>query len=194
MNIMFFTPVLLEESRGFVATSGGMSTTIRVKRPSWKDVYDGYPKTGNDDEPATSIFPKILGDNYDKSTFGNACATRVSLGLINGKMVVRKDFLIQKGDFKGEGFIASAGSLKKWLEHKNVWGPADVTVDGPSDINTVADKINEGGVKNGVYLILGGFGGGITGHATLWIGSNRDVIGGHNYVSYGGTISFWELK
>ncbi|MGH1517853.1 T6SS effector amidase Tae4 family protein [Chryseobacterium sp. JK1] len=194
MNINNLIPILLEQRRGIVATCGRASTTIRVKRPSWSDVYNGYPKVGNDDEPATSIFPKILGDDYNKKTFGNACATRVSLGLLKGKMIVRKDFQIQKGDFKDKGFIASAGSLKKWLEKESVWGTADITVTGPSDIKTVANKINESRIKNGVYIILGGFVDGITGHATLWIGNNRDVIGGHNYVSYGGTVYFWELK
>jgi hypothetical protein len=187
----------IELRQALVVESGGVQTKpITVERPKWKLVYEGYPKnsTDTDDLPATLVFPKILGDIYDTKTFGNACATRVSLGLLNGKMSVRQDFQIQKGSFKGKGFIASAGSLKKWLEKKSVWGGADVTVSGPSDINSVADKINEKKIKNGVYIILGGFGGGISGHATLWIGNNRNVIGGHNYVDYGGTVYFWELK
>ena len=48
--------------------------------------------------------------------------------------------------------------------------------------------------KNGVYIILGGFSPPTTGHATLWIGIKNDVIGGHNYIDYGGTVYFWELK
>ncbi|AIL45478.1 MULTISPECIES: T6SS effector amidase Tae4 family protein [Elizabethkingia] len=192
MNIDRLIPVLLEQ-RSITANSNGQRTSVRIKRPSWKDVYEGYPKSGNNDRSADLVFSALLGENYDRKTFANACATRVSLGLLNGKMSVRKDFEIQKGDFKGKGFIASAGSLKKWLEKESVWGAPDVEVPGPSNITAVANKINEGKIKNGVYIIIGGFGGGVTGHATLWIGANKDVIGGHNYVDYGGSVYFWEL-
>ena len=189
----------LELMQALVAVSGGVQTApITIPRPTWKLVYEGYPKnaTNTDDLPATSIFPELLGDDYDKSIFGNACATRVSLGLLNGKMTVKTAFKItnKKHIFFNKGFQTSASGLQIWLSKKNVWGSADVKVTGPSDINTVADKINEKKIKNGVYIILGGFGGGISGHATLWIGNNRNVIGGHNYVDYGGTVYFWELK
>lgn len=182
-----------------VAECGGVQTKeITVARPSWSDVYNGYPKNDDntDDLPATLVFPKILGDNYDKGIFGNACATRVSLGLINGRMTVKTAFKItnKKHVFFNKGFQTSASGLHAWLSKKNVWGDADVKVTGPSDINTVAKKINDKTIKNGVYIILGGFGGGISGHATLWIGANENVIGGHNYVDYGGTVYFWELK
>ncbi|OXA85892.1 T6SS effector amidase Tae4 family protein [Flavobacterium hercynium] len=184
--------VLVPESNGV------QFKTVTTGRPSWKDVYEGYPKnaTNTDDLPATTIFTDLLGSNYDKAIFGNACATRVSLGLLNGKMVVKTAFKItnKKHAFYNKGFQTSASGLQTWLSKKDVWGEADVIVKGPSDISTVASKINDKTIKNGVYIILGGFGGGISGHATLWIGANKNVIGGHNYVDYGGTVYFWELK
>lgn len=197
MNIEKLIPILLEQRRSFVAQSGKKTTTpIQIKRPSWKDVYNGYPKSGNDDRPATEVFPELLGKDYDKKIFGNACATRVSLGLINGGMKVKTAFKItnKKHIFYDKGFQTSAGGLQAWLIKKDVWGAPDVTITGPSNITAVASKINEGRIKNGIYIILGGFGDGISGHATLWIGNNRNVIGGHNYVDYGGTVYFWELK
>ncbi len=162
-------------------------------RPKWKLVYDGYSKneSGTDDKDADTIFKEILGNDYDKNIFTNACATRVSLGLLNGGVNVRKDFLIQKGKYKGKGFIASAINLKNWLSQSSIWGNPDETFTGPADITDVRSKI---GSRNGVYTIIGGFGGGVSGHATLWVGAENDVIGGHNYISYGGAIYFWELK
>lgn len=162
-------------------------------RPKWKLVYDGYPKnsTGTEDKDADTVFKEILGDNYDKSIFNNACATRVSLGLLNGGVNVKKDFLIQKGKFKGKGFIASAINLKNWLSQSSIWGSPDEIFTGPADITDVRSKI---GIRNGIYTIIGGFGAGISGHATLWVGSENDVIGDHNYISSGGNIYFWEFK
>jgi len=164
-----------------------------LTRPKWSKVYTGYPKnaSGTDDMAADAVFKSILGDNYDRRTFTNACATRVSLGLLNGGINVKKEFIIQKGDFKGKGFITSAINLKNWLSKNEIFGVADEKIDGPSNLVDVRNII---GGRNGVYVILGGFANGITGHATLWLGTNKDVVGGHNYVSYGGTIYFWELK
>lgn len=165
------------------------------KRPSWKKVYEGYPKVlttnGVVDEPAPDVFRELRGANYDKNVLSNACATRVSLGLLNGGMDVRKDFLISQGKFKGKGFIASALGLKDWLSKDFVWGSADEKIQGPTNFETVKSKIDG---RNGVYIILGGFASDITGHATLWLGNENNVIGGHNYIDYGGTVYFWELK
>lgn len=166
---------------------------IDTTRPKWSKVYAGYPKNaaGTDDLPAVAVFKSILGDNYDRKIFTNACATRVSLGLLNAGVTLRVEFKIQKGEFEGKGFIASAKNLKTYLERSDVLGKVDEKIEGISDITKVKRII---GKRNGIYIILGGFGQGITGHATLWIGAKQDVIGGHNYASYGGTIYFWELK
>ncbi|WP_412850378.1 hypothetical protein ACL0VS_12030 [Chryseobacterium sp. PMSZPI] len=123
MNIEKLIPILLEQRRSFVAQSGKKTTTpIQIKRPSWKDVYNGYPKSGNDDRPATEVFPELLGKDYDKKIFGNACATRVSLGLINGGMKVKTAFKItnKKHIFYDKGFQTSAGGLQAWLIKKDV--------------------------------------------------------------------------
>jgi hypothetical protein len=112
------------------------------------------------------------------------------LGLLNAGIDVKKEFIIQKGRFKGKGFIASAINLKKWLGQSTVFGNADEIFSGPADILNVKNTI---GNRNGIYIIVGGFGEGISGHASLWVGSQEDVIGGHNYITVGGNIYFWEL-
>lgn len=170
---------------------GGGGSAVK-KRPAWKDVYEGYPKNaaGNDDLPAPDVFTSIFGPDYDSNVFTNACATRVSLGLINGGMSLKKEFLISQGTFKGKYFIASAINLKNWLSLSSVWGTADEIIEKPTDLSAVAATVNG---RNGVYIMAGGFSG-ATGHATLWIGANNDVVGGHNYVGIGGDVYFWELK
>lgn len=113
------------------------------------------------------------------------------LGPLNGGMNVPKDFLIIKGEYKGKGFIASALGLKKCLSKNPVWGLADEEIQRPTDLSTVQSE-KDG--KNGVYIILGGFASDITGQATLWVGDDNNVIGGHHYFDYGGTVYSWELK
>jgi hypothetical protein len=164
----------------------------KAKRPKWKDVYEGYPKTSNslDDMPASDLFSILLGINYDSDIFSNACATRVSLGLINAGNEVRKDFVIQQGKYKGKGFIASAINLKNWLSLPSVFGEADEILEAPDNLTNVASTLCQ---RNGIYIIIGGFGGGVSGHATLWIGKNMNVIGEHNYIDPARTIYFWEL-
>ena len=181
-------------------------------RPSWDAVYEGYPLQfrGTDnvkEETKENVFISVLGEKYDTKTFNNACATRVSIALIKSNMRVKKDFLVQVGKHAGQGFIASAKGLQEWLSQENVWNTADVTVDktdkdtfpGKTNLEIIREKLKG---KKGVYIILGGFQKGITGHATLWTGT--DVIGGKDddvedntyssHIDNGATVYFWELK
>ncbi len=176
-----------------VCKAGGASCTIVANRPRWSDVYRGYPKSGSDDLPATEVFPAVLAaKDYDPSVFSNACATRISLGLLEGGMLVNRAFTITNSThkFKGKGFVASAKDLHAWLSKPTVFGSADITIPGPT---TLAELQRQIGAKNGIYIMLGGFGGGVSGHATLWIGSKKDVVGGHHYANYPGVVHFWEL-
>ena len=164
-----------------------------IARPNWNSVYEGYPTTDGkkDDLPAADVFTSILGSKYDTKTFKNACATRVSLGLLNAGIILTKpDFLVQVGKFKGKGFIASALNLKNCLSQPTYFGDADIIINNPSSLDEVQNRIKS---KNGIYIIIGGFGPGVSGHSTLWVGSENNVIGGHNYINNEAVIYFWEL-
>jgi hypothetical protein len=186
--------------------------TVVVSRPRWEDVYNGYPMQHRGtyderDETKEQVFRSILGEKYDTKTFNNACATRVSIALINAHMTVRRDFRVQVGEHAGKGFIASASELHRWLSEPDNWNTADITVDksdknmfpGKTNLEIIREKI---GGRKGVYIILGGFKNGITGHATLWTGN--DVVGGKDegvddntyssHIDKGATVYFWELK
>jgi hypothetical protein len=183
----------------------------KKNRPKWIDVYTGYPKKedGINNLPAEDVFAKVFGDLYHKddkslhtkdgnvTLMENACATRVSLGLLKGGVDIKNpDFYIQNKVEKsiyGKPIIVRASKLKTFLTEE--WGEADKIIASSSTIEEVANEINSEGEKNGVYIVLGGdFSPEVTGHATLWVGAERNVIGGDNYAEDGGTIYFWELE
>lgn len=182
----------------------------KMKRPSWSDVYYGYPKTTNhQDLPAEKVFENVFGTNYDKKTFGDACGTRVSLALITGGVNVKNDFRITNRKFHlyGGGFIASAIGLKNWLSRDDVFGKADIIIQEkykgqPFDKSkpdiTLKEVQNKIGSKNGIYIMLPKSGyfstSATTGHATLWVGRNRNAISGKNHAIGAKEIHFWELK
>lgn len=176
-----------------VCSAGAATCTIVANRPKWSDVYRGYPKSGNDDLPAPDVFASVLTErDYDPAIFSNACATRVSLGLLEGGMTVKRSFNItnRAHRFAGRGFVSSAKDLDAWLFRPSVFGNPDISIVGPTTLKDLQSQI---GSKNEIYIMLGGFGDGVTGHATLWVGAQKDVIGGHNYADYPGTVHFWEL-
>lgn len=194
MNIKKITPTLLEQRRGFIAQSGNQQTKpIQIKRPKWDDVYHGYPKVNpgtpyENDLPAPKVFTSIFGANYDKVTFGNACATRLSLGLINAKIKVKTEYSIAEGPNKGKGIIVSAVNMGNWLKDKQL-GKPDEKIENPKSFNEVANKI---GKRRGIYILISNDSRWASGHATLWHDGN--AIGGHNYYEHAKVIYFWELK
>jgi hypothetical protein len=186
------------------AECSGVEVSIHPGRPKWEDVYGGYPHFNGVDKPMDDVFRYILGSNYDRKMFSNGGAARVSIGLTEAGMDVKKDFLVQDGsEFKKKliqkskdnekkriGFIASAKNLHEWLS--SVWGKADVEMKCETDdAEAVKDAID---CRSGVYIILGYFDSGASGATTLWVGSKNDALGGLNYVRKGRTVYFWELK
>lgn len=110
-----------------------------LKRPSWAAVYAGYPKTASGgDLPATQVFTSIFGSGYDRQTFTNACATRLSLGLLNAGIQPRKEFPIKEGNFKGKSITASAVNMANWL--RSNFGTPDVTVENPLNKEILENK------------------------------------------------------
>ena len=168
----------------------------QIQRPSFKKLLKGYPKYkeyggGYDDMSTEDIFKMVLGDNYDKSMFTNACATRVSIALNKAGIDVRKDFIIQVGDLKGKGFIASALSLRKWLTSQ--FGTADEIIKNPKNFNQVSKEIDG---RQGIYIMhpkAEAFSNSsISGHATLWVGGAiNNAIGNHNHINQAKSIYFW---
>lgn len=65
---------------------------------------------------------------------------------------------------------------------------------GMITLETLRSKI---GNRNGIYIVIPYAGcpgwSNITGHATLWVGKNRNVVGGHHYAHIIGELYFGEL-
>ncbi len=190
----------------------------QANRPKWKDVYAGYPKNadGTDDRNNVQVFIEVFGDKYDSENYVikgtttplyNACATRVSLGLLNGGFQIKNvGFQVQQGPFRGKNIITSANGLKDYLLRSPLFGNPDVLIQtshskdkyfGLKGKVTLDNLQREIGYKNGIYIVIPypecpGWSR-ISGHASLWVGQNGSVIGGHNYAHIIGEMYFWEL-
>ncbi|MBN6076391.1 hypothetical protein HYE59_02265 [Aggregatibacter actinomycetemcomitans] len=175
--------------------SGKVQRALNVARPSWNKVYEGYPKVERngmiDDLDAHSVFTSIFGKDYDSSTFGNACATRLSLGLLNAGVKIRGEYPILQGPFKGKSVIVSAANMVKWLN--NNFGKPEETIPSPKEYRNIVDRI---GNRKGIYAMKPNSPRDFraSGHVTLWV--NGNVIGGegHSYYKAAFEIYFWELK
>lgn len=180
------------------ARAGNQSISIKVRRPSWDKVYEGYPKTSDerDDMPAYDVFNSIFSENnihyfFDKKTqtVANACATRLSLGLLNGNVKLPVAYRLDKGEFKGKGIITSATGMIAFLN--KIFGHPDETINQPGNLEKVQKVI---GNRKGIYAMLpiAGHFSTASGHVTLWTG--KDVIGSHHYAENAKVVYFWELK
>ncbi|MDO4907847.1 T6SS effector amidase Tae4 family protein [Neisseria sp.] len=190
-------PVFEELNTSCTDRNQKASAAQLAKRPSWAKVYAGYPKIAQagipTDVDAHTVFSSVLGANYDSNVLNNACATRVSLGLINGGTTIPPGFKIRVSTHPHfqKGFQTSAVGLKNFLSRTTVWGTADVVICNADSLTKIANII---GSRNGVYFIIGGFAPPTSGHATLWLGSYKNVIGRNHYANQGRTVYFWELK
>jgi hypothetical protein len=181
------------------ARSGSSTSSLRVRRPSWVNVYSGYPKTGGgvdieNDLPAPVVFSSIFGANYDTNIYSNACGTRVSLSLLSSGMtrVGIRNIMISEKRHKHYGKYIEPGAdkLKVFLESK--WGRSEIKISSPVTFDKVDNQLNG---KKGIYIMIPksprDFG--ASGHATLWTG--KRVIGDHDYISSNtDAVYFWELK
>lgn len=169
--------------------------TLKVNRPSWEKVYEGYPKIERngivDDLDAPSVFKSIFGEDYPRETFGNACATRLSLGLLNANVKIRGEYPIKTGELKDKLVISSAANMVKWL-HRNFGNP-DETIKSPQEYEEIVNAIGD---RKGIYAMIPRLPSefGASGHVTLWV--NGTVIGGisHSYYKNAHVVYFWELK
>lgn len=175
------------------ATAKKQKASIRVNRPAWSKVYEGYPKRGAYGElKAEEVFTSIFGPDYDRKNLGNACATRVSLALLNaGVNIDKKEYVIRIGKFKDKVIIVSAVNMVAWLKRK--FGEPDVTIKEPQSLSVIQAQI---GNRKGIYAMLPKSSKQFeaTGHVTLWVGHTVMGGDGHSYYTQARVVYFWELK
>lgn len=181
------------------ASAGGQKSSLTARRPTWNNVYNGYPKvnggtSSEGDEYYDTVFTNVFGASYDKTIYFNACGTRVSLALLAGgvRQVGNRGIKITNKNHKfyGKQIEPGAEKLKSILEGK--WGKADIVVNFPTNLSDVSSKLDG---KKGIYIMIPKSPRDFhaSGHATSWTG-NR-VMADHYYIAeYTAAIYFWELK
>lgn len=124
--------------------------------------YNELGSAGTFDE----IFkPERKAGKQPFASFGNGCATKVSLSLAKAGQKVSPAFITTSGDQKGTPVQTSAESLKNNLI--SLWGEPDVKVSGVITEEQLLKKI--GTKKTGIMICAPcGFGADVTGHATVW--------------------------
>jgi len=192
-------------------SAGGVSTSIKVKRPKFNDLVIPYKivdskkptkeelkesrlivkdEFGNILEDRTHClrFKKVHPDLYerclnDESAYQNTCATRMSYAFNNG------GYKITSGEFNDiyshAKIFASITGIIKFL--KKQFGASDINFDG--NINHFKSKIAG---KKGIIILLIKWDD-ANGHVTLWDGK-KCVDNTNHFLDTPSDILFWELK
>lgn len=159
--------------------------------------YKKYNDLGSE-ETFNQIFkPERKAGKQPFVSFGNGCATKVSLSLAKAGQKVSPAFITTSGEQKGTPIQTSAESLKNNLI--SLWGEPDVKVSGAITEEQLLKKI--GNKKTGVMICAPcGFGPGVSGHATVWsrshgtnkTGGTADDTGYH-LDNPNANIYFWKV-
>jgi hypothetical protein len=149
------------------------------------------------------FFPQIIPQQYEATKdlpgyWANACASKVSMALhVAGYNTPGPYYtdVVWKGVPKGSRFTAKASSMVKVLT--DFFGqPEVINLPTPIDPNTQYNAIPEKMKgRKGVYVISGGFGEGVSGHADVWNGSTSKGIDENDpnasYFGLTATLYFW---
>ena len=134
-----------------------------------KGVLAGKYKEYNDLGGA-GVFNRIFKKEREQglapiATWTNGCATKVSLALAAAGQKVDSAYIATSGPEKGTPLQTSAMGLKNNLT--KLWGEPDVKVKGAITESELQKKVGQG--NTGIMICAPcGFGGGASGHATVW--------------------------
>lgn len=184
-----------------VATAGGASARLEIKRPAFQSLWNAYAEVGNMTAP--DVY-ELIGGNVaehrraNPDDYANACALRMSRGFNNGGYVIPSGTVIPatpiyrvRGD-DGLPYIMRVDGVIHFVKHN--WGNADKVLQ-PDQVEQLA------GLKGLLMMEVSGWND-ATGHVTLWdgvrTGDGTDYQNPHSH-SYGGRvvltrILYWELK
>jgi hypothetical protein len=188
MNIEKLIPLLLEEQRRFIATSGGVQTTpIQIKRPSWMDMITNYPDTSVD---AITLYTDIgngLLKMYQNNSnaWENTCAFRMSKGLNYSGFKLPYDNSKYRTKGSSGGVHKGDDKLNYWYRVKELGKYLEEHLGSPEFDETLKkvglgekkvglskenwDRLNK--MKGIIMFKVSGWGN-ASGHFTLWDGSH----------------------
>lgn len=184
-----------------MATAGGASARVELKRPGFDFLWEAYAEVGQ--LAAADVYARVGGqaaEHYqdDPVAYANACALRMSRGFNYGGYVIPRGSIIPgRSIYRVRGsdelpYILRVNDVIHFVKHN--WGSADMLLQ-PAE----ADKL--AGRKGLIVMEVSGWND-ATGHVTLWNGT-RAGDGSHYHdprsSSYGTRVSltrilFWELK
>lgn len=184
-----------------VATAGGVSARVELKRPGFQSLWDAYAEVGR--LVAADVYAHVGGqaaEHYqeDPVSYANACALRMSHGFNYGGYVIPRGTIIPgQSIYRVRGsdklpYILRVNHVIHFIKHN--WGSADMVLQ-PAEAGRLAGR------KGLIVMEVSGWGD-ATGHVTLWNGDQTgDGSDYHNprNASYGARVSltrilFWELK
>ncbi|CAA7195292.1 T6SS effector amidase Tae4 family protein [Chryseobacterium potabilaquae] len=142
MNINNFIPILLEQRRSIVATSGNQQTRpVQVLRPSWRDMIKNYPNTSVDVSTLyTEIGNGLLDMLKQNSAWENTCAFRMSKGLNYSGFKLPFDNSKYKAKGAGGGVHKGDDKLNYWYRVREL-APYLSEHLGKPEIDIKLDKI-----------------------------------------------------
>lgn len=184
-----------------VATAGGTSARLAIKRPAFQTLWAAYAEVGG--MPAADVYALVGGpvlEHYqaDAVAYANACALRMSRSFNYGGYAIPRGTLIPgQSIYRVRGddelpYILRVNDVIHFVKHN--WGAPDMLLQ-PAEAGRLAGR------KGLIVMEVSGWLD-ATGHVTLWDGMQTgDLTDYHDPYSrsYGGSVSltriqFWELK
>ena len=181
----------MSQLNNITASSGNTSSTIQVKRPSFKSLWDAYKIVGKN-VSAEDVYTLHVGGYAKKmyehgqkigsSNFENSCAMRLSYAFNKGVFTVpsKVNIFPNPDDVErwrgkdGKAYIIKANDMIRWI--KKEFGNPELEVETHGkDISS--QLFNKKGI---IVFIVDGWDN-ATGHVTLW---NGNECGDHCYFTH----------
>lgn len=152
-------------------SAGGFSSTIKVKRPRYSDLWNAYAEVGHMDSGA--VFERVGGEaaalrKQNPDDYENACALRMSRAFNYGGYKIPSGTIFEdKNIYRVSGsdgmpYILRVNQMITYLKYK--WGTPDLVM--------LPGKDKEILNKKGLIIVEVSGWTGASGHAVLWNGEN----------------------
>jgi len=196
----------MSQPNTITASANGTSSTIQVKRPSFKSLWEPY-KFVDQRVTAKEVY-KIIGGNVweqylegksnNNPYFENSCALRLSYAFNKGVFTIPskvnifpnpKDIQRWRGG-DNKAYIFRVNDMIRWVQKE--FGNPDIEIDTYGK-----DVSNQLAGKKGIIIFTVKGWSNATGHVTLWDGS---TCGDHCYFTHANStaitikVQLWELK
>lgn len=188
------------------ASANGTSSTIQIKRPSFKSLWKPYQVVGQG-VSAKMVYKTIGGNVWEQyqegeltnnPSFENSCALRLSYAFNQGVFTIpsKTNIFPNPNDVKrwrggdGKAYIFRVDDMIRWVKKEFKAPEIEIDTQGKDVSSQLMGK-------QGIIIFTVKGWNNATGHVTLWDGSN---CGDHCYFTHGNSfalttkVQLWELK